>query len=52
MKYVEAYLLSDEVKAAAKEVVELLRTKGMTVSEVHDLLAYIDQSIDHISVLK
>ena len=36
----------EKIRAAAKEVIEALRPKKLTVAEVRDVLHYIDRTIE------
>ena len=48
----EILYLSDDLKAVAKEVAALLRTKELTVHDVHRVLCYLDQAIEYNTVFK
>lgn len=52
MEDIDVLLMSDELKAVAKEVADLLRTKDLTVHDVRTVLRYIDHAIERATVFK
>lgn len=52
MEHIDVLLMSDELKAVAKEVADLLRTKDLTVHDVRTVLSCIDHEIEYVTVFK
>lgn len=48
----EIDIVPDEIKLAARDVVDTLKPKNLTVAEVRDVLRYIDQTIEYNVYLK
>lgn len=52
MDRAEIVFISDELKSVAKEIANLLRTKALTVHDVHKVLRYLDDAIEYNTVFK
>lgn len=48
----EFIIVRDELKAVAKEIADLLRTKELTVHDVHEVLRFLDCAIEYNTVFK
>ena len=52
MENIELLLMDDKLKAVAKEIADLLRTKALTVHDVRTVLHCIDSALERCTVFK